>query len=326
MALKESLERKGSSTATQSPLEQLEIKRVLCPMDFSEFSHRAFRYAVSLARHFGSRLLIQHTAQPATYTLLEGVGPPITDADIQAQIQRAREEIRQLLISSGVDSSEVTILLNEGDVADRILETIARERIDLVVMGTHGHKGFSRLAVGSVTEQLIHLAVCPVLVVSHPKKDFVDLNRDERLKTIVLATDFSKPSDRALSYALKWAYEWRAKVVLFHSVEREAPAMKGLVDLFPEYNPYFERQVASAWEKVPGLVPEQVKSLCDVVYEIRHGNPKEEILKVAQEKDADLIMTGARGAGNSGAPWGSVSSAVVRDGRYPVVVVRELSP
>jgi nucleotide-binding universal stress UspA family protein len=63
-----------------------------------------------------------------------------------------------------------------------------------------------------------------------------------------------------------------------------------------------------------------------VVYEIRHGNPKEEILKVAQEKDADLIMTGARGAGNSGAFWGSVSSAVVRDGRYPVVVVRELSP
>jgi nucleotide-binding universal stress UspA family protein len=63
-----------------------------------------------------------------------------------------------------------------------------------------------------------------------------------------------------------------------------------------------------------------------VVYEIRHGNPKEEILKVAQEKDADLIMTGARGAGNSGTPWGSVSSVVVRDGRYPVMVVRELSP
>jgi nucleotide-binding universal stress UspA family protein len=326
MVLKERVEGKGSPTATQSPVEELEIKRILCPMDFSGFSRRAFRYAVSLARHFGARLLVQHTAQPATYTLLEGVGPAITDADIQGQIQRAREEIRRLLISTGVDSSEVTILLNEGDAADRILETIARERVDLVVMGTHGHKGFSRLSVGSVTEQLIHLAACPVLVVSHPEKDFVDIDRDERLKTIVLATDFSKPSDRALSYALKWAYEWRAKVVLFHSVEREAPAMKGLVDLFPEYNPYFERQVASAWEKIPGLVPEEVKSRCKVVYEIRHGNPKEEILKVAQEKDADLVMTGARGAGNSGALWGSVSSAVVRDGRYPVVVVRELSP
>lgn len=127
MALKESLERKGNPTTMQSPVEELEIKRILCPMDFSEFSRRAFRYSVSLARHFGSRLLVQHTAQPATYTLAEGVGPPITDADIQAQITRAREEIRQLLISTGVDSSEVTILLNEGDVADRILETIACE-------------------------------------------------------------------------------------------------------------------------------------------------------------------------------------------------------
>jgi nucleotide-binding universal stress UspA family protein len=326
MAPKETLERVGSPVGAQSPVSELEIKRILCPMDFSDFSRRAFRYAVSLARHFGSRLLVQHTAQPASYTLLEGVGPPVTDADIQGQITRAREEMRQLLISTGVDSSEATILLNEGDAADRILETIARERVDLVVMGTHGHKGFSRLAVGSVTEQLIHLAVCPVLVVSRPEKDFVDIDRDERLKTIVLATDFSKPSDRALTYALKWAYEWRAKVVLFHSVERKVPAMKGLVDLFPEYNPYFERQVAGAWKKVPGLVPEEVKSRCEVVYEIRHGNPKEEILKVAQEKDADLIMTGARGAGNSGGPWGSVSAAVVRDGRYPVVVVRELIP
>jgi nucleotide-binding universal stress UspA family protein len=326
MAVKESLARKGSPSLAQSPVEELEIKRILCPIDFSKVSYRAFRYAVSLARHFGSRLLVQHTAQPATYTLLEGVGPAVADADVKSQIQRAREEIRQLLIATGVDSSEATILLNEGEVADRILETIARERIDLVVMGTHGHKGFNRLAIGSVTEKLIHLAVCPVLVVSHPEKDFVDINRDERLRTIVLATDFSKPSDRALAYALKWAYEWGARVVLFHSVEREAPAMKGLVDLFPEYNPYFERQVASAWQKVPGLVPEEVRSRCEVVYEIRHGNPKEEILKVAHEKDADLIVTGARGAGNSGASWGSVSSAVVRDGRYPVMVVRELSP
>jgi nucleotide-binding universal stress UspA family protein len=112
---------------------------------------------------------------------------------------------------------------------------------------------------------------------------------------------------------------------LFHTVEKTPAATRGLTELFPEYNPYFERQVASAWEKVPGMIPERVKSLCEVIYEIRHGNPREEILKVAEEKSADLIITGARGPGNSGTPWGSVSSAIVRDGRYPVLVVRELS-
>jgi universal stress protein G len=124
---------------------------------------------------------------------------------------------------------------------------------------------------------------------------------------------------------MKWGAEWGSKVVLFHAVEKTPSATRGLTELFPEYNPYFERQVAGAWEKASSIVPEELTSLCDVIYEIRHGNPREEILKVAEEKNADLIITGARGSGTSGAPWGSVSSAVVRAGRYPVLVVRELS-
>jgi nucleotide-binding universal stress UspA family protein len=308
------LEKRG--TSGRPSMGKLEIKRVLCPMDFSEFSQCAFRYAASLARHFGSHLLVQHTAQSALN---------MADSAVHSQIQRSREDVRRLLISNGVDFSDVTILLNEGDPTERILETISRERIDLVVMGTHGLKGFSRLAIGSVTEQLIHLAMCPVLVVSRPIKDFVKPRSSAQIRTIVVATDFSPHSDRALAYATKWGAEWGSKVVLFHAVEKTPSATRGLTELFPEYNPYFERQVAGAWEKASSIVPQELTSLCDVIYEIRHGNPREEILKVAEEKNADLIITGARGSGTSGAPWGSVSSAVVRDGRYPVLVVRELS-
>ncbi len=91
-----------------------------------------------------------------------------------------------------------------------------------------------------------------------------------------------------------------------------------MVDLFPEYNHYFERQVSSAWQRFRHLVPDSVERWCEVNYEVRHGNAKEEILKVAEEKNADLIIIGARGAGMSVGPWGSVSSAVVRgaDSRY----------
>jgi nucleotide-binding universal stress UspA family protein len=245
--------------------------------------------------------------------------------DVETQIQAAREEVRRMLISAGVDTSEVTVLLNEGFVPQRILETISKEAIDLLVMGTHAHRGFNRLMLGSFAEDIIHQAVCPVLVVNRPTKDFVDPDQGERLRTILLATDFSRYSDRALAYALRWGCEWGSKVVLFHAVEEAAPAMKGLVDLFPEYNPYFEQQVAGAWEKIRDLAPEAARQGCEVVYEVRHGNPKEEILRVADEKGADLIITGARGTGRSGAPWGSVSSAVVRDGRFPVLVVRELA-
>jgi nucleotide-binding universal stress UspA family protein len=172
---------------------------------------------------------------------------------------------------------------------------------------------------------MIHQAVCPVLVVSRPQKDFADPDQGERLRTILLATDFSTPSDGALAYALKWGCEWGARVVLFHGVQEAAPVMKGPVDLFPEYNPCFERQLASAWETLRHLVPETARQRCDLVYEVRQGHPRDEILRVAEEEGADLIITGARGTGRSGAPWGSVSSAVVRDGRFPVLVVRELS-
>ena len=350
MATKEALRPKEALADREALAEKLQIRSILCPVDFSDFSRRAFHYALSLGRHFGSRLFIQHTAQTPVNLLLEGVGPAGVQESLQSQLLRSREEIRRMLISMGVDSSEVTILLNEGDAPDRIRETIGRERIDLLVMGTHGHKGFSRLVLGSVTEGMIHQAVCPVLVVSRSEGDSADPEQGVRFRTILLATDFSHHSDRALTYALKWGWEWNSKVVLFHAVEKPAPAMHGLVDLFPEYNPYFEQQVARAWERIRDLVPQSARERQQVVYEVRHGNPKEEILRVAEEKHADLIITGARGMERSAAPWGSVrfaageetqasqalhktfhpwgsvSSAVVRDGRFPVLVVRELTP
>jgi len=73
-------------------------------------------------------------------------------------------------------------------------------------------------------------------------------------------------------------------------------------------------------------VPEVVRQWCDVDYVLRHGSPHDEILRVAEERDADLIIMGARGAGLTASPWGSVSSGVVREARFPVLVVREARP
>ncbi len=319
------LERKGAFGEVPAPVERLQIRSILCPVDFSDFSHRAVRYAASLARHFGSRLFIQHIAIPGPYPFMAGfdyVGVP----DVETQLRSAREAILRMLRAAGIGTSDVTVLLNEGDVVASILEATQKEGIDLVVMGTHGHKGFNRLVLGSVAEAVIHRAVCPVLAVSRPQTESAHLEQGEEVpfNTIVLGTDFSAHSDRALAYALRWGCEWCSQVVLFHAVE--APALRGIVDLFPEYNPYFERQVALAWDHLRNLVPEAAREWCRVVYDVRHGNPKDEILRVAEEKSANLVITGARGTGSSGASWGSVSSAVVRDGRFPTLVVRELSP
>src|SRR5581483_5320782 len=107
-------------------------------------------------------------------------------------------------------------------------------------MGTHGRKGIKRLVLGSVAEGAIHRAPCPVLVIGRPEKEFAEPD-GVRIKTILLATDFSAESDRAVDTALSWACEWAARLVVFHAVSEAPPETRGMVDLFPEYNPSFEK-------------------------------------------------------------------------------------
>ena len=195
-------------------------------------------------------------------------------------------------------------------------------------MGTHGRKGFNRLALGSVAERIVHEAKCPVLVICRPHRDFVAPEELEpvNLKTILLATDFSPNSGLALAQALRWAAEWSGKLVLFHAVEEIPPETQGRVDLFPEYNPYFEKQLVEAWETIQKQVPPETKTKCEISFEVCHGDAKERILQMAEEKSADLIVMGSRGLGRAGAVWGSTISAVMRDGRFPILAVPHAVP
>lgn len=304
--------------------QQLQLRNILCPVDFSDFSQSALLYARGLGKHFGARVFVQHTVQPGV-AYLGGMDPSPAVVDSEVQIRMAREEVRKMLSEADIDSSEVTLLLNSGDLATRILESESKERIDLLVMGSHGHHGFTRLIMGSNAENIIHASVCPVLVVSKPAEGLFDTELGKGFKSLLLATDFSAFSDRALAVALKWAHSFKARLTLFHCVEKVPDATKGITDIFPEYNPFFEKQLARAWEQIEHLVPEADRKDTQVVCEVRHGNPKEEIFRVAGEKQVDLIITGARGTGKLSTPWGSVSSTIVRNGNTPVLVVRALA-
>lgn len=303
---------------------ELHLRNILCPVDFSDYSQNALLYAHGLGQHFGARVFVQHTVQPGV-AYLGGLDPSPAVVDSEVQIRAARDEVRKMLSSADIDSSEVTLLLNSGDLATRILETESKERIDLLVMGSHGHQGFTRLIMGSNAESLIHASVCPVLVISKPTEGLFDKKLGRTFQSLLLATDFSGFSDRALAVALKWAHAFKARLTLFHCVEKVPEATKGITDIFPEYNPFFEKQLARAWEQIEHLVPEKDRNNIEVVCEVRHGNPKEEIFRVAGEKHVDLIVTGARGTGTPGSPWGSVSSTIVRNGNIPVLVVRALA-
>lgn len=314
---------KNQSAGLGGELE-LQLRNILCPVDFSDFSQSALLYAHGLGRRLGARVFVQHTVQPGV-AYLGGLDPSPAVLDSEVQVRVARDEVRKLLSAADIDSSEVTLLLNSGDLATRILETESKERIDLLVMGSHGHHGFTRLIMGSNAENIIHASVCPVLVVSKPAQGLFDKELGKNFRSLLLATDFSGYSDRALAVALKWAHTFKSRLTLFHCVEKVPDATKDITDIFPEYNPFFEKQLARAWEQIEHLVPAAEREDIQLHCEVRHGNPKEEIFRVAGEKGVDLIVTGARGTGRPGSPWGSVSSTVVRNGNIPVLVVRALS-
>ena len=311
----------------ESWTSRLVVKNILCPVDFSEFSLNAFRYAASIARHFQARLIVQHTIHVPTSVIPEGPEVITPREMLEISRQQAEKELHRLIAASGAEGTDIYVKVSEGDVKDRIVQTVGAQNIDLVVMGTHGRKGMSRLVLGSVAEHIVHEAVfCPVLVVSRPQTGFApgDPAGAVRLKTILAATDFSPDSARAVTHALRWASEWNGKVILFHTVENPPPRMHGMIDLLPEFNPYFDKEVAEAWERIQKVIPEAARNRCELTYEVRQGHPKEQILQYAEERKPDLIVMGSRGTGSSSVIWGSTISGVVRDGRFPVLSVRHL--
>ena len=316
--------------AESKPVEQwsekLAIRNLLCAVDFTEYSYQAFRYATEIARHFGSHLFIQHIVAVPPETSWSEDPCGLAKERMRGSRRVAEDELRRLQTEADIGDLNVTYMLNDGVVRSQILETVAKRKIDLLLLGTHARKGVKRLFDGSLAERLVHEAVCPVLVVSRPRMDEKDLVEagSFRLRTLLLATDFSRNSDRALTYALRWAAEWAGRVILLHTVETGSKAVQPFTDLLPESDARLETRVRDAWEKLRILVPDPARTHCQLEYDVRDGDAGEQILDCAAEKKADLIVMGARGLGRSSFTWGSTLSDVVRDGRFPVLALRHL--
>jgi nucleotide-binding universal stress UspA family protein len=139
----------------------LPIHTILHPTDFSERSTYAFRLACSLARDLKAKVLVLHV-----------VPPPVSYGETVARRQEDSyyDDLWQELCR--IKSLEPTVMvqhrLEDGEVAQRILDIARESRADLIVMGTHGRTGLRRLLMGSVAEEVVRNADCPVLTVRSP--------------------------------------------------------------------------------------------------------------------------------------------------------------
>jgi nucleotide-binding universal stress UspA family protein len=140
----------------------LSIKTILHPTDFSEHSECAFRMACMLARGYDASLIVLHVAAPPVIVYGQGVLPAAPE-EHQAKL---REQLQQLIAKEPTVRAEHR--LAQGDAAAEILRVAQETKCDMIVMGTHGRTGLSRLVMGSVAERVVRSALCPVVTVKAP--------------------------------------------------------------------------------------------------------------------------------------------------------------
>src|SRR5437016_7879524 len=140
----------------------MKAKKILFPTDFSAFGQEALRWATVLARDTGATMIIAHVEEPP---MAYGGGEMYFPAE-----EGDREELKQALVKIVPADPNVRFehKLLAGDPASAIVEAAEQENADLIVIGTHGRTGLTRLLMGSVAEAVVRRAKCPVLTVKHP--------------------------------------------------------------------------------------------------------------------------------------------------------------
>lgn len=159
----------------------LPFRSIVCPTDFDDTSELAFKAAVELAQHFGSRLCLVHIVSDTPYlsyypelalSVIPPAGSVLSPAEIEESLRASAQQHLDRLARCEVPSSvQVNCVVRCGDPVGEILHLIEQENADLLVLGTHGRTGWRRLFYGSIAEKEVRLAPCPVVVIHNALQD-----------------------------------------------------------------------------------------------------------------------------------------------------------
>jgi nucleotide-binding universal stress UspA family protein len=295
-----------NATATKA---RISLRNIIFATDFSPAAEAALPYAIGLAQRYGGKVHGLHVRFPATYPV---VGPEAMPQVMQAAEEQAKIESQQLHQMLAGVPHEVSV--GEGEVWPMLSEIAREKKADLIVMGTHGRTGVTRVLLGSVAEEIFRKASCPVLTVGpHVSKD---TERRLEMKEILYATDFSPESLGALPFAISLAQEHQARLTLLHVVS--PPKVGELV--------HAEQYAESTLRRLRTLVPAEAEAWCQPNFKLEHGPEADKILEVAGALGADLIVLGIKGTdGGVGAMTHllqSIAHRVVTQARCPVLTVR----
>jgi nucleotide-binding universal stress UspA family protein len=284
---------------------RISLRNILVTTDFSPVSKTAARYAAALGRQYEAKTVVAHVLSPEPH-----LSVPLDPLPVEADPARleAEEKLADFALGNCLGVRPAVMLLERGEAWSVISEIIQENDIDLVVTGTHGCRGLTKLVLGSEAEKIYRRSTCPVLTIGPRVLPLNDTNW--KLKTILFPTDGSEVSMKALPYALSLAEENQATLIF--------------LQLMPQ-TPYRESEEASVREALRTLVPDEADLWCKPEFVARFTSPVDGILGLAEEREVSLIVMGVRksadGAMPEHLPW-PVASQVVAQAHCPVLTVR----
>lgn len=300
----------------------IHLQSILVATDFSSASEKALRHALSIARHYDSKLYVMHVVSSLGLNM---TGPDAVAAATTVAQRDAMLAERKLVASGVLRDLRHHVIVRSGDVWSELQAEIKQQAIDLVVVGTHGRTGLKRLVLGSIAEQVFRNACCRVLTVGPGSPVDANLEADGTPRSLLFASDFSDASLRALPYATSLANQRGTKLVLLH-VLSPVPKIDGnrwyTASDVVEMRGAAESEARKRLQQLIANVPLAVEPQCIV----NLGEPTEGILRTASELHSEVIVLGLRCKDHvetmSHLPW-STAYDVVCNAVCPVLTVRE---
>jgi len=157
-----------------------DIKKVLVPIDFSDYSKSSLRYAVNFAKQFNAEIYLIYVVEPVIYPPDFSMGQIAIPSVSAEWDERAKVELENLAKTEIPEGIKVKTILKNGKPFLEIIDTASEEDIDLIIIATHGHSGVEHILFGSTAEKVVRKAPCPVLTLREPVKGF--MFRDEMKK------------------------------------------------------------------------------------------------------------------------------------------------
>ncbi len=301
------------------------IKHILCPIDFSDYSRHALDHAIAVARWFGATIVVMyvHRLNVPTFAVGPFIAPQTFQPIVLTDAERAHllQGIGDFVAKDKAQGAPIEILLEEDvNVANAIVARAPALGVDLIVIGTHGRSGFDRWVLGSVAEKVLRTASSPVLIVP-PRTAVAVPVGPASIRRVICPLDFSTTATRALEYAASVAALAQARLTVAHIVEVLHEA--GDVPL-PDFDAYRAGRFEDARTSMAQALSPDVRRLAAVDELLLAGRPYREILRLAAEQQAGLIVMGVHGRGALDRMFfGSTTQHVVRQATCPVLTVRE---